>query len=238
MEKQDLLEHHIHTLSKHRGNRESLNQIEFIHSEKQAYNIAFPLSSENIETISPSFQIYLPDWIPASKPIKSEWKKTGSLTYMILAESENNWKINNSLIVKKAITLSDIEDFSLVQGKGFCESEETFNEWYPWMRGKNIINFNDNDQQFYIAYENEKPVGVCLCVYHKNIVGIYAVATLPECRKQGISTSIMKKIVEDGIKNKVSQFTLQVATNSNAHLFYSHLGFQDVFECSILSVVI
>ncbi len=28
------------------------------------------------------------------------------------------------------------------------------------MREKNIENFNDNTQNFYVAYENDKPVGV------------------------------------------------------------------------------
>lgn len=235
MNKQNLLEHHIHFLSKHRGERESLEQVEFIHSEKPSFNIAFPRSLESIEKISSLFQIYLPDWISEKEQSGFSQNKTGSITYMILPEQKNNWNRNNKIVIKKAVSLSDIEDFSLVQGKGFCETEDIFNEWHPWMREKNISNLNDINQNFYIAYENKKPVGVCLCIYHNNIVGIYAVATLPECRKQGISTSIMLQIIEDGVKNNVSLITLQVATNSYAHSFYRHLGFNDTFQCAILS---
>lgn len=236
MNKRKLLEHHIHFLSKHRGNRESFEQVEFVHSDKVAFNIAFPFSSESIEKISSLFHIYLPDWILAKKQTGLARKKTGSITYMTFSELENNWKTNKKIVVNKSVTLSDMEDFSLVQGKGFCETEDVFDEWYPWMREKNISNLNDNNQSFYVAYENEKPVGVCLCIYHNNMAGIYAVATLPEYRKLGISTTLMHQIIKDGVKNNITLATLQVATNSYAHSFYRHLGFKDIFECNILTV--
>ena len=126
-----------------------------------------------------------------------------------------------------------MENFSLVQGKGFCDPGYDFNEWYPWMREKNMKNFKDSNQSFYIAYEKQKPVGVCLSITHNGIGGIYAVATSPEYLKQGVCTSIMKSVMIDCTKNNFQIITLQVNTNSYAHNFYKKLGFADEFECKI-----
>jgi len=235
--KENILEQHIHFLSKHRGVRERVENNEIIDSDKTEYNIAFPLSNEGIEKISKKYSIYLPQWVLIKEQMKIKYKKTGSLTYMVLVHEKPKMEINKEIITKKAISLSDIEDFSIVQGKAFCETEEEFNEWYYWMREKNIKNLEDNTQNFYIAYENECPVGVLLCIYNKNMAGIYAVATLPEHRKKGISTTLINRAIDDADINNMTLITLQTTTKSYAHSLYKKLGFQDVFDCSILKVV-
>ena len=232
--KESILENHIHFLSKHRGIRECFEYGQFIHSDKAEYNIAFPFSNEGIEEISKKYTIYLPKWVSINDQMKLKYKKAGSLTYMILNNERREWKINEKIITKRAISLSGIEDFSIVQGKAFCETEEEFNEWYLWMRERNIKNLEDSNQNFYVAYENDNPVSVMLCIYHKNIAGIYAVATLPEHRKKGISTTLMQRVVDDAICNNMKTIILQTSTESYAHSFYRNLGFEDVFECSIL----
>ncbi|MBI2969024.1 MAG: hypothetical protein HYY40_14575, partial [Bacteroidetes bacterium] len=150
MNPRTLLEHHLYFLSTHRGNRESLEQIEFIHSEKPPFNIAFPLSTESIATIGSMFHIYLPDWVNADEKKLKGWERTGSITYMIYSNKDIFWKTNKKIVVRKAVTKQDMEDFSLVQGKGFDETEDDFKEWYPWMREKNINNFSDSRQTFYV----------------------------------------------------------------------------------------
>lgn len=235
--KENILENHINFLSNHRGIREELGSIEFINSEKAPYNIAFPLSNEAIDEISKNYTTYLPQWISINEQMISKYKKLGSLTYMVLTDKNSEFEINKEIIIKRSASLSDIEDFSIVQGKAFCEEEEEFNEWYPWMREKNIKNLNDNTQNFYVAYEDGKPVGVTLSIYHKNIAGIYAVATLPEYRKKGISTTLIQRAVNDAISNNITTITLQTSTESYAHSLYRKLGFEDVFECSILKAI-
>ncbi|MFL0248098.1 GNAT family N-acetyltransferase [Candidatus Clostridium stratigraminis] len=232
--KENLLEHHIHFLSTHRGIRENLEYGKFIHSDKSDYNIAFPLSIKGIEKISDEYTIYLPQWISMNEQVKSKYKKIGSLTYMALENGKTKWETNKSLIIKRVSSLSDMEDFSIVQGKAFCEEEEEFNEWYPWMREKNIKNLDENTQNFYVAYENGKPIGVTLCIYHENIAGIYAVATLPEHRRNGVSTTLIQRAVDDSISNNIDTIILQTSTESYAHNFYRKLGFKDTFECRIL----
>jgi ribosomal protein S18 acetylase RimI-like enzyme len=234
MNKRNILEHHIYFLSTHRGQRESLEQTELIHSNKSYFNIAFTFSTEAVETVSPMFNLYLPDWINIDDKLKN-WKSSGAITYMTLNDTNQIWNLNTNLQVRKASSMQEIEDFSLVQGKGFCDPGEDFNEWYPWMREMNIKNFKNSDQNFYIAYEKEKPLAVALSIIHNGIAGLYAVATLPEYRNQGISTSIMKSVTNDCIKNNIHVITLQVNTNSYAHHFYKKLGFINAFECKIFS---
>jgi len=235
--KQKILEHHLYFLLKHRGLRESLEYGEIIHSDKANFNIVFLLSNEGIEKINKKYTIYLPNWVLINEQMKLKYKKTGSLTYMVLADKKPEWEINKKINIRRADSLSGIENFSIVQGRGFCETEEGFNEGYPWMREKNIKNLDDNNQNFYVAYENGKPVGVALCIYHKNIAGIYAVATLPEHRKKGISTTLIQRAVDDAITNNMTTITLQTSTESYAHSFYKKLGFEDVFDCSILKAI-
>jgi len=235
MNHRTLLEHHLYFLSTHRGNRESLEQIEFIHSDKPSFNIAFPFSAESITTIGSMFHIYLPDWINADEKILKGWEKTGSITYMIHSNKDMLWKINNKTVIKKAATKEDTEDFSLIQGKGFCQTEDDFKEWHPWMSEKNITNISDINQRFYVGYYDEKPLGVCLSIIHNNIIGVYAVATLPEYRKQGISATIMKEAIHEAQKSNIHSVTLQVMTNSYAHQYYKHLGFSDAFHCNIFT---
>lgn len=235
--KENILKQHIYFLLKHRGVRESLKYGEFIHSDKREFNIAFPLSNEGIDKISNSYTIYLPQWVLINEQMKLKYKKTGSLTYMVLTDKEIKLKINTKIITKIATSLSDIEDFSIVQGKAFCETEDEFNEWYLWMREKNIKNLDENNQKFYVAYENNIPVGVLLCIYNKNIAGIYAVATLPEHRRKGISTTLIQRAVADAIYNNMTTVTLQASTESYAHCLYKNIGFKNMFECSILKKI-
>lgn len=234
---ENLLEHHINFLSKHRGTRESLEYGEAIHSDKANFNIVFPLSNEGIEKISKNYNIYLPQWVLINEEMKLKYNKTGSLTYMVLSDTRKTLKTNEKIIIKRADSLSDIEDFSIIQGRGFCETQEEFNEGYSWMREKNIKNLDDNTQNFYVAYENDKPVGVLLCIYHKNIAGFYAIATLPEHRKKGISTTLIQRAIDDAISNNTKAITLQTSTDSYSHSFYKNIGFENAFSVSILKAI-
>lgn len=235
--KENVLENHINFLSKHRGIRENHEAIEFINSEKAPYNIAFPLSTEAIDKISKDYTTYLPEWISINEQMEARYNKLGSLTYMVLTDKNSEYEINKEITIKRVSSLSGMEDFSIVQGKGFCEEEEEFNEWYPWMREINIKNLHDNTQNFYVAYENDKPVGVTLCIYHKNIAGIYAVTTMPEHRKKGISTTLIQRAIEDAISHNMTTITLQTSTDSYAHSLYKKLGFEGAFNCTILKAI-
>jgi hypothetical protein len=103
---------------------------------KTNFNIVFLLSNEGVEKINKQYTVYLPDWVTINEQMKLKYKKTGSLTYMVLVDKKPEWEINKTINIKWGNTLSGIEDFSIVQGRGFCETEEEFNMGYLWMREK------------------------------------------------------------------------------------------------------
>jgi len=235
VKKEDLLEHQIYFFSKHRGRRESLKDVEMIHSAMPEFNVAFALAGEVTGTINSEFRIYLPDWITETGETVPGRSNIGSVMYMSSAGTEIKPEKNKNIAVKRCVTLQDIEDFSLIQGRGFCETEDEFNEWYPWLREQNIKNFPETDQSFYVAYFEGIPAGVALTLRYRDIIGIYAVATLSEYRKHGISSAIMYEMSEDASNGGVETMTLQVAASSYAHSFYKKLGFEDIFKCDILA---
>jgi ribosomal protein S18 acetylase RimI-like enzyme len=87
---------------------------------------------------------------------------------------------------------------------------------------------------FYIAYLDHKPAGVCLFVLTDGVAGIYAVATLPEFRKKGVATTLMKRGIHDAREKGCQTITLQVSTGSYAESLYRKLGFDVRFIARIL----
>ena len=232
MKNKILLDHHLAFLSLHRGQLESTPNLHLISSDKASFNIAFPLSKNSTEKIDGSYHIYLPDWSEAIVP-KGGWQQTSKLAYMHLVGDPSEWRTNNKVEIRQAKNLSSIEIFSFVQAKGFSETEAEFDEWHPWLHAKNVENQFHSNQHFYIGYLNGKPAGVCLTIHIKNLLGIYAVTTLPEFRRKGVSVSIMKKAVADAMSTGIDGVTLQVFSGTYAERFYKELGFEIAFSCDI-----
>ncbi len=228
-----LLENHLYFLSKHRGVRDSYPDADLIHSDKESFNIIFLKSPENIYSLPESYRIYIPAHTLSIQKLPEKYKPLGSITYMTLSHSRPIWNLQTKLKYKRVDTIESMEDFSLVQSRGFCETQEIFDEWYPWMRNFNLKNQDDPVQSFWVAYKDESPVGVCLTIETESCTGIYAVATLPSERKQGISTSLIHTAIQSIHKVPDNIICLQVETNSYAHNFYKKLGFTDAFECLI-----
>lgn len=69
------------------------------------------------------------------------------------------------------------------------------------------------------------PARVCNDKMSENVIYLYATATLPECQKQGLATSIVTHIYE-----KYQKPVLICPENPSAELFYERMGFQKEFE--------
>ena len=118
-----------------------------------------------------------------------------------------------------------MDQFSHVQTASFLDSAEAYEAWHAFLSAANQRNLTSENQTFYIGYLDGKPVGVCLPVLSDDVAGIYAVATLAEYRKKGVSTTIMKQAITDARKAGYQTVALQVAANSYAQSFYEGLGF-------------
>jgi ribosomal protein S18 acetylase RimI-like enzyme len=126
-----------------------------------------------------------------------------------------------------------METFSELQSRGFLENQEAYATWHPWLRAANFKNLQNKDQYFFIAEIDGTPAGVVLMIVHEGIAGIYAVATPPQFRKNGVSTSILKHAVIEAKKLGCSTITLQVKNGSYAESLYRKLGFKTAFEMQI-----
>lgn len=137
--------------------------------------------------------------------------------------------VRNDLLIERVETQEQMDLFSQVQSRGFNETEESFALWHPWLKAANDRNLHNKNQIFYVGRLNGEPVGTVLTVFKDDTAGIYAVATLAEHRKKGISATIMQEAIEDARSRGAGIVTLQVKQDSYVEDFYRHLGFKRIF---------
>jgi GNAT superfamily N-acetyltransferase len=79
-------------------------------------------------------------------------------------------------------------------------------------------------------------VGTVLTVFTGDTAGIYAVATLADQRRQGVSTTLLKQAVIDASARGARTITLQVKQDSYVENFYKNLGFERAFTTTMLNL--
>lgn len=228
MEKKRLIQHHLCFLKQNRGVHKSFKNVEVIVSKRKEFNISFVLDKIFDLKMESDF-LYIPD--ESNIFPKPTYFLVNNITYMTASfEVVKKWSENPSIQVKKVERLDELEAFSEVQVRGFNESEEAYLDWFPWLQEMNIQGFGFENQHYFVAYLDEVPVGVCLIVEDEEIYGLYAIATNPKYRKQGVATTIMKKSIERCQPKNNTVLALQVLSGSRAEHLYRKLGFKK--ECS------
>ncbi len=80
---------------------------------------------------------------------------------------------------------------------------------------------------FAIASFREEPVAVGLCAVEGDWAGLFGLATLPEWRRRGAGTAIIRALAVWSAENGAHQMYLQVRDdNDTAQRFYHRLGFE------------
>lgn len=233
---ESLLENHLAFLASHRGSVRRTSGIIFIESDRPEFTYAILGKGSNLTDLPSTVQtIQLPPWseTTANDLTRAGFAPTIGLSYMILGETLPEWRVRNGLTVEQAIDQTRMDFFSEVQCKGFNESNENFAHWYPWLKAANDRNLKNPSQAFYIGHLSGKPVGTALTVSEGESAGIYAVATLPDYRRQGISAMIMNQAIHEARARGARVVTLQVKQDSYVEDFYRHLGFKRVFATDI-----
>ena len=234
----ELLLNHLEFLRTHRGRVRLIDEAWCIESEKNEFTFAIPDCSSSVPALVSRYgRFYLkPSCLKFETELLSMgFKEKGGVNYLSLPTEDGGWQINSSIEVKRASTIKDFESFSEIQSKGFCESEEEYEEWKPFLHKANLKNFSNASQNFYIAYTDKKPVGVAIALFHKPLTGIYAVTTLPGFRRQGVSTALLNEIWKDSSHRGIEMLTLQASHGSYAEFFYQRLGFKSSFLVKIMS---
>jgi GNAT superfamily N-acetyltransferase len=89
-----------------------------------------------------------------------------------------------------------------------------------------------NAYRGYIGLAGGRPVGVGASVVAADAVGIYSLATIPECRGQGYGEALIRSIVaEETPRAATSRVVLQ--STEAGHGLYRRLGFRDVAKFSV-----
>lgn len=157
----------------------------------------------------------------------------GGFTYMTLGAGAPTWRGMSGLDVRTATSADEIETFSDVQTRGFLEDGDDYAVWRAFLGDANTRNRQNPGQRFYVGFLDGAPVGVVLTVRTGATVGIYAVATLSEQRKRGVSTTLLQRAVADARSDGADEITLQVVSGSYAESLYAKLGFRPSFATRI-----
>jgi len=83
-------------------------------------------------------------------------------------------------------------------------------------------------QRRYIGYLDDQPVAVSANLVSRGVVGIYAVATLPEARGRGIGAAMTRRAAQDGFAAGATAAVLQASPMGQP--VYARMGFRTIGE--------
>lgn len=90
-----------------------------------------------------------------------------------------------------------------------------------------IDQFNDiynlDNTSFYIAFYNNVPVSTCMTIYENDLATLEMVSTLPEYRKKGLATAIIKTALVDLQKARIK--TVSLRAEPDGINVYKNIGF-------------
>ena len=84
----------------------------------------------------------------------------------------------------------------------------------------------------YVGFVNRRPVTTAAAIITGDVIGLYSVATLPECRRLGYAEAIMRQIVEEAGRSAGIERTVLQATPSGVSL-YQRMGYQTVTNFNV-----
>lgn len=87
--------------------------------------------------------------------------------------------------------------------------------------------FNDiyklDNTRLYMAYYNDIPASACMTIFENDLATLEAVSTLPEYRRRGLATSLIRKALSDLLK--VGVRTVSLRAESDGISVYRKIGF-------------
>jgi GNAT superfamily N-acetyltransferase len=104
-------------------------------------------------------------------------------------------------------------------------------ELFDWLLAKNLAAGREADHHYYLLRHGGEAVSCLLTVDTKDALGIFAVATPPALRRQGLSGALLQAVCEDDRGRR--PIGLQVIEGSPARSLYEKLGFGFVTVCLV-----
>jgi len=78
----------------------------------------------------------------------------------------------------------------------------------------------------FLAYFQDKPAGVCQLVSFNKVGGIFTMATVPEYRRKGVASTLLRRAIADSFRIGNNLLYLTTTKGSNAERLYTNHGFQ------------
>ena len=78
----------------------------------------------------------------------------------------------------------------------------------------------------FLAYFQGKPAGVCQLVSFNEVGGIFTMGTVPEYRRKGVGTTLLRRAIADSLRIGNNLLYLTTTKGSDAERLYTSLGFQ------------
>jgi ribosomal protein S18 acetylase RimI-like enzyme len=82
----------------------------------------------------------------------------------------------------------------------------------------------------YVARLEGTAVGAATLMAWEGVFGIYGVATLPEARRRGVGTALVRRMISDARARDGAPICLQAETDTDAQRWYERLGFRTVYD--------
>lgn len=99
---------------------------------------------------------------------------------------------------------------------------------FNYIISEDLVIKNMNKVHFYIAFENEEPVGVVKLYLANSIAGIYSLGVPAHFRGKGYAKEIMHFVLNKALQQEATLATLQAS--KSAHGMYERLGFKKDFK--------
>ncbi len=233
---QQLLANHLAFLSSHRGTLQPANETLLLKSDRPEFTYALLGRGSNLADLPAHFQTlqHFPWSTPQLPDLESAgFSPTMGITYMVFDSAPARQQERADLEITEVKTSEQMDLFSQVQARGFTDSESSFADWHPWLKSANDRNLHQQRQRFYVASLKGAPIATALVVLDGKTAGIYAVATLAAYRKQGISTTLMERVIAELKAMGLKIITLQCKQDSYVEEFYRRLGFKRVFTTGL-----
>jgi len=237
MTNQQLLDNRLQFITHHRDWLEKLPGLHLYHSHRSFFKVAYLFDKMAIGNVPENFSLHVPDWLGISDQFleKHSWKYSEAMNYMHLSGDADHWSCNPDVIIKQAKDDKTIRQLCRIQSQGFNEADWETSEWYPALLESSLKNYREIHHGFHAAYLGTEQIGVTVTYQNNETVGLYSVTTLAKYRKMGVSTTLMKAIIEQAKSQGIDLVTLQVMGGSYAEGFYKKLGFEHAFACRIFT---
>lgn len=138
--------------------------------------------------------------------------------YLRLSQAERERNEQNGQVRIRAMERADVEYISRLE-------EATFS--MPWSKEAFLEMITKEDARYYVAESAGKVVGGCGVLMIAGEGNITNVVVEKKERNRGIGTKMLQYLIEDGYRNGLSAFTLEVrVSNAAAIHVYEKLGFR------------